>query len=158
MAAQQASLSLETETLSHIVGLIEAFRAFDSDNDGKITADELGGIMGSLGYNLSEQEVRAMLQQGDKNDDGQLSLSEFLEINTKDMELGSLAAVLKSVFDAFDADEDSPITGDEFHQVVQEMGIELSLEDCRDLIASMDDDGDGAITLEDFNLIFNFLP
>lgn len=98
--AQLGSLSQETETLSHVLRLVQAFRAFDSDNDGSITAAELGGIMGSLGYNSSEQEVKAMMQRGDTNHDGRLSIEEFLDMNTNELGLGSLGAFLGSAFEA----------------------------------------------------------
>ena len=65
LMAQLENLSAELETLNQVLSLVEAFRAFDADNDGCITAAELGGIMGSLGYNASDQDVRAMMQQGD---------------------------------------------------------------------------------------------
>ncbi|GAB4844859.1 hypothetical protein Ancab_038249 [Ancistrocladus abbreviatus] len=151
------SLSVETETLNHILGLMEAFRAFDADSDGQINAAELGGIMGSLGYKATDQEIRAMMQQADKNRDGQLSLSEFLEMNTKEMELGNFAALLKSVFETFDVDGDDVVTGEELYEVIQDTGIGFSLEDCQDLVASMDVDGDGVVTFEDFKIIFSSL-
>ena len=44
------SLSNGMETLSHVFRLVDAFRAFDADNDGHITTAQLGGIMASLGY------------------------------------------------------------------------------------------------------------
>ncbi|CAB4289763.1 unnamed protein product [Prunus armeniaca] len=62
--AQISSLCVEIETLSQVLGLVEAFKAFDVDNDGKINVAEPGGILGSLGYKTSEQDVRAMRQQG----------------------------------------------------------------------------------------------
>ncbi|XWS23805.1 hypothetical protein CRYUN_Cryun28dG0047100 [Craigia yunnanensis] len=76
MAQLRSSLSAETETLSNVLSLVEAFRAFDADNDGAINAAELGEIMGSLGYNASEQDVRAMMQQGDTNKYELLSIEE----------------------------------------------------------------------------------
>ncbi|XP_030545231.1 probable calcium-binding protein CML29 [Rhodamnia argentea] len=84
----------ENETLNQVLALVEAFRAFDSDDDGQITAVELGGIMRSLGYNVSAQEVDAMMGEADANRDGMLSVAEFLEMTTKDMDLGELASFL----------------------------------------------------------------
>ncbi|XP_007018951.2 PREDICTED: probable calcium-binding protein CML29 [Theobroma cacao] len=155
--AQPGSLSAETETLSHVLGLVEAFRAFDADNDRAINAAELGGILGSLGYNASEQDVTAMMQQGDTNKDGLLSIEEFLEMNTKDMELGDLASFLRSAFQAFDVDGEEAVTATELYQILGNLGVELSLEECQGVIASMDADGDGAVSFEDFKLIVNSL-
>ncbi|KAI3460608.1 hypothetical protein Pfo_017271 [Paulownia fortunei] len=154
--AQSDSLSLEMETLNHVMGLVEAFRAFDSDNDGSINAQELGGIMGSLGYNVSEEDVQAMMQKGDGDRDGLLSISEFLDMNTGGLDLGGLTA-LKPALEALDLEEHDLITGEELYQVIENMGIELSLDDCLDIVASMDGDGYGAITFEDFKLIVNSL-
>ncbi|GLT57750.1 hypothetical protein SLA2020_307000 [Shorea laevis] len=157
--AQVGSVSADTtETLRQVLGLVEAFRAFDADNDGAITSAELGGILSSLGYNASEQDVRAMMQQGDKNKDGLLSMEEFLEMNTKDMELtGSLSNSLRIAFEGFDLDGDESVTGEELFQVMANFGAEMSLEDALAVIASMDGDGDGAVSVEDFKLIINCL-
>lgn len=149
--AQSSSLSAETESLSQVLGLIETFKAFDSDNDGKITVAELGGILGSLGYSSNEQDVRAMMEQGDTNKDGLLSIEEFLEMNTRNMEFGGLENVLKNAFEALDVDGDEVVTAEELYEVMgDEMGFELSLEDCQGIIASIDSDGDGAVSFDDF--------
>lgn len=156
--AQLGSLSQETETLSHVLRLVQAFRAFDSDNDGSITAAELGGIMGSLGYNSSEQEVKAMMQRGDTNRDGRLSIEEFLDMNTNELGLGSLGAFLGRAFEALTADFESgeAVTGEDLHGVIREIGVDqLSVEDCQAIVASMDADGDGAVSLEEFRLMLN---
>ncbi|KAL6296893.1 putative calcium-binding protein CML29 [Prunus yedoensis var. nudiflora] len=156
--AQISSLSAETETLSQVLGLVEAFKAFDADNDGKINVAELGGILGSLGYQASEQDVRAMMQQGDTNRDGFLSIEEFLGMNTKNMEFGGLENVLKNAFEALDVDGDEVVTAEELYEVMgDDLGYELSLEDCQGIIASIDIDGDGAVSFEDFKLIVNSL-
>ena len=155
--AQAGSLSAETETLSHICRIIEAFRAFDADNDGAITVAELGGIMGSLGYNPSEEEVSSMMQKGDTNKDGLLSIEEFLEMNTKDLELGSSAAFLKAAAESLNVDEDDVVSGEELFEAMWNMGCGLTLEDCQTIVASMDGDGDGAVSFLDFKLIINSL-
>ncbi|XP_027330240.1 probable calcium-binding protein CML29 [Abrus precatorius] len=155
--AQTGSLSSEMETLNHVLSLVEAFRAFDVDNDGRITQAELGGIMGSLGFNTSEQEVRAMMQQGDKNKDGLLSINEFLELNTKDLEAENLANILSTAIEVLDEDGNEILTGPELHEVMENLGLDLSLENCQHLVTSLDADGDGAVSLDEFRLIVDFL-
>ena len=155
--AQVGSLSAETEILSHVLSLVQAVRAFDADNDGSITAAELGGVMASLGYNPSEQEVMAMMQKGDTNKDGLLSIEEFLDLNTKDWEIGSLANLLKAAFESFNGDVDEVLTVNELFGVMGNLGFHLSREDCQNIIASMDGDGDGAVSFEDFKLIVTSL-
>ncbi|CAL0317906.1 unnamed protein product [Lupinus luteus] len=148
-------LSAEMETLNHVLLLIEAFRAFDADNDARITEAELGGIMGSLGYKANEEEVRTMMQNGDKNKDGLLSISEFLEMNTKDLESGNLSNILSTTFEALDEDGIEILTGEELHEVMGNLG--LSLEKCQNIVTSLDMDGDGAVSLDEFRLIVDSL-
>ncbi|OVA08943.1 EF-hand domain [Macleaya cordata] len=143
--------------LSYVFSLMETFRAFDADNDGLISATELSGIMSSLGYNMSEQDVTAMTQQGDTNGDGLLSIEEFLERNTKEMELGELVTFLRTATEALDVDGEESVTGVDLYEVLGNIGIGLSLEDCKDIIASMDGNGDGIASFEDFKLIVNSL-
>lgn len=155
--AQVGSISAQTEIISHVLSLVEAFRAFDSDNDGSITVAELGAIMGSLGYNPSEQEVREMMQKGDTDNNGLLSMEEFLEMNTKDLQIGSLGNLLKAAFETLKGDEDEVLTVDELFQVMGSLGFHLTREDCQSIVASMDGDGDGAVSFEDFQLIVTSL-
>ncbi|KAI3912226.1 hypothetical protein MKW98_012037 [Papaver atlanticum] len=92
--AQFPPLSEQTEMLSYVFSLVETFRAFDGNNDSLISAAELGGIMSSLGYKVTEQDISMMMQQGDTNGDGLLSIEEFLQMNTKEIELGELMSFL----------------------------------------------------------------
>ncbi|XP_027180025.1 probable calcium-binding protein CML29 [Coffea eugenioides] len=155
--AQEGPLSAELDMLSHVLRLVEAFRAFDADSDGQISAAELGGIMGSLGYNPAEADIQAMMQKGDTNKDGLLSITEFLDLNTKDLGLGGLSTILRRVFAALDFQGEEFVTGEELFEVVENMGQDLSLQDCQSIIASVDGDGDGAISYEDFKLIVKAL-
>ncbi|KAL2317760.1 hypothetical protein Fmac_031636 [Flemingia macrophylla] len=147
----------EMETVNEVLSLVEAFRAFDVDNDGRITHAELGGILGSLGYNASEEEVRAMMEGGDKNKDGLLSIHEFLEMNTKELEGGDVAKALSAAFQALDEEGSEIVTGKELHEVIQNLGLQLSLQNCQHLVTCLDADGDGVVSLDEFRLIVDSL-
>ena len=47
-----------------------AFRVFDKDGNGFISADELRYVMTNLGEKLTDQEVAEMIQEADINGDG----------------------------------------------------------------------------------------
>jgi len=49
----------------YVAELREAFRLFDIDGDGKITTDELGTVMKSLGMNPSAEQLRDMIDEVD---------------------------------------------------------------------------------------------
>lgn len=155
--AQPGPFSEYTQVLSQVLNLVETFRAFDADNDGRITTAELGGILSSLGHTVSEQDLNVMMQQGDSNRDGLLSIEEFLEMTTDKVDLGNLPNVLITACDNLHANGDEDVTAERLHDIMVNTGIGLPMDACQDIIASMDQEGDGAVSFEDFKLIVDSL-
>ena len=60
--------------------LREAFYMYDMNNDGYITKEEFRTTMKTLGENLTEEEVDAMMSQADTNGDGKISMEEFIHL------------------------------------------------------------------------------
>jgi calmodulin len=60
--------------------LLEAFRVFDKEGNGRISASELRHIMTTLGEKLSEEEVEEMMTEADYNGDGQINYIEFVKL------------------------------------------------------------------------------
>ena len=60
--------------------LEEAFKVFDKDNDGFISAAELRHVMTNLGEKLTEEEVNEMIREADANGDGRINYDEFIKI------------------------------------------------------------------------------
>ena len=54
-----------------------AFKVFDRDGDGLITAEELRLTMNNLGEPLTAEEVKAMINEADLDGDGKINFSEF---------------------------------------------------------------------------------
>ena len=54
-----------------------AFKVFDRDGDGLITAEELRLTMNNLGEPLTEVEVKAMIAEADTDGDGKSNFEEF---------------------------------------------------------------------------------
>lgn len=57
--------------------IIEAFKVFDRDGDGKISKQELYLVMKALGENLTEEEIEEMIREADINGDGEIDFYEF---------------------------------------------------------------------------------
>merc|ERR1712130_945873 len=55
----------------------QAFKVFDKDGDGLITAEEIQETMMGLGEDVSEAEVKAMVLEADLNGDGFIDFTEF---------------------------------------------------------------------------------
>jgi len=57
--------------------LIEAFKVFDRDGDGFITASELKFSLWNLGEKLMDSEADEMVHEGDLDLDGKINFDEF---------------------------------------------------------------------------------
>ena len=55
----------------------EAFKVFDKDGNGFISAAELRHVMTTLGEKLSEDEVEEMIREADVDGDGQVRCCDF---------------------------------------------------------------------------------
>ena len=61
--------------------ILEAFQAFDADDSGFVTAEELSSALACLGPdNFSQEEVEELITLADKDGDGHLNYTEFVEI------------------------------------------------------------------------------
>lgn len=60
--------------------LREAFKVFDKDQNGYISAAELRHVMINLGEKLTEEEVELMIKEADTDGDGQVNYEEFVRM------------------------------------------------------------------------------
>lgn len=60
--------------------ILKAFRLFDDDNTGKISFKNLKRVAKELGENLSDEEIQEMIDEADRDGDGEINEEEFLRI------------------------------------------------------------------------------
>lgn len=60
--------------------LVEAFKVFDKDGNGFISAAELRHVMTNLGEKLTDEEVDEMIREADVDGDGQINYEEFVRM------------------------------------------------------------------------------
>ncbi|XVF43566.1 hypothetical protein PTKIN_Ptkin02bG0050100 [Pterospermum kingtungense] len=135
---------------THLPELEQVFKKFDVNGDGKISASELGSIMGSLGQQPSEEEIQKMIKEFDADGDGFINFNEFVELNTKEVDSDEALANLKDAFSVYDIDGNGSISAEELHEVLKSLGDECSIAECRKMISGVDHDGDGMIDFEEF--------
>ncbi|XP_028798453.1 probable calcium-binding protein CML25 [Neltuma alba] len=133
--------------------LEEVFKRFDVNGDGKISASELGSILGSLGEPATEEELNNMIREVDADGDGFISLQEFVELNTKGIDSVEAMENLKDAFSVFDIDGNGKITAEELQMVMKSLGDDCSVVECRRMINGVDSDGDGQIDFEEFKVM-----
>lgn len=55
----------------------KAFQLFDEDGTGRVTLKNMRRIARELGENLTDDELQAMIDEFDKDEDGAINLQEF---------------------------------------------------------------------------------
>mmetsp|Transcript_18633 Transcript_18633/g.20258 ORF Transcript_18633/g.20258 Transcript_18633/m.20258 type:complete len:189 (+) Transcript_18633:256-822(+) len=60
--------------------ILEAFKVFDKDGNGFISAAELRHIMTNIGEKLNDEEVDEMIREADIDGDGQINYEEFVKL------------------------------------------------------------------------------
>lgn len=65
-------MTVEMKPVNVEAELKSAFAVFDKDGSGTISGDEIAKVMKSFGENLTDEELKIMLQEVDKNGDGHI--------------------------------------------------------------------------------------
>ncbi|NXO92572.1 CETN1 protein, partial [Certhia brachydactyla] len=63
--------------------ILKAFKLFDDDETGKISFKNLKRVAKDLGENLTDEELQEMIDEADRDGDGEVSEQEFLRIMKK---------------------------------------------------------------------------
>lgn len=134
------------------VEILQAFKLIDRDNDGAVSRHDLESLLSRLGPDPpTEEEIDVMLREVDCNGDGTIRLEELASrVVSSDQSRGSNE--LKETFEFFDTDRDGFISAEELLRVFSTIGDErCTLDDCKRMIASVDDDGNGSVCFTEFS-------
>jgi len=63
--------------------ILKAFRLFDDDETGKISFKNLRRVANELGESMTDEELQEMIDEADRDGDGEVSQEEFLRIMKK---------------------------------------------------------------------------
>lgn len=139
--------------------LQQAFDMFDKNHDGKISCEELGCVLRTLGYKPTPAEIEDMIKNVDTNENGYVEFEEFLSLmnrhsDNSTLELldpNSLEAKKREAFKVFDMDGNGYIDKHELKCVMGRLGEHLSDEDIKAMFNEADLNGDGLIDFEEFS-------
>lgn len=155
MSKKKDSDILSKYSPGQIRELREAFKLFDKDGDGSITAEELGTVMRNLGQFPSTDELNMMLKEIDIDGDGTFSFEEFVQVMAN---MGGLSEQseedeekeLRQAFTVFDKTGCGYICASDIRAILQCLGEDLTEEEIDEMIAEVDIDGDGRIDYDEF--------
>jgi centrin-1 len=63
--------------------MAKAFKLFDDDDTGKISFKNLKRVAKELGENMTDEEIQEMIDEADRDGDGEISEDEFFRIMRK---------------------------------------------------------------------------
>ncbi|KAL1327919.1 hypothetical protein AAHE18_13G337700 [Arachis hypogaea] len=129
--------------------LKRVFNRFDSNGDGKISVNELNNVLSTLGSSVPPDELQRVMNDLDTDHDGFISLSEFAVFCRSDTTDGG-ATELRDAFNLYDQDKNGLISSAELHLILNRLGLKCSVEECHNMIKSVDSDGDGNVNFEEF--------
>ncbi|XP_044472050.1 calcium-dependent protein kinase 19-like isoform X2 [Mangifera indica] len=159
--------------------LKEAFKLFDKDQNGFISAAELRLFMTNLGEKMTDEEVKELIQEADVDGDGQVNYDEFVrvmlegvvkDISSKLSSSTSTSAStsassnlinlkrldtdteeeMKAAFKVFDKDQNGFISAAELRHVMTNLGEKMTYEEAKEMIQEADVDGDGQVNYDEF--------
>ncbi|RWS11678.1 calmodulin-like protein [Dinothrombium tinctorium] len=140
-------------TPNEVDNYLRTFATFDKNNDGTISANEVEMVFKALNQNVSKADVDALIKKSDKDSDGQLDFEEFVELmhsNRSKPAPSDEQTRWKDLFSFFDIDKNGKISANELEKTMKILGYDISLDYAKELVKSVDKDGDGEITFDEF--------
>ena len=145
--------------------IIDLFKEWDEDKNGKISKIEFRRAVATLGYEATPEQSDALFRELDKDKNGQIEYKELL-VGLKtakskkpapaeppsELSIESLRANIEKnsqrtmdLFKAWDEDKNGSIDQFEFRRAIATLGFEATTEACDTLFEMLDKDDSGSI-------------
>jgi len=132
---------------------LDAFRVFDLNGDGRITAKELNYVLKELGIKMKKKDIEKMINELDKDKNGTIEYSEFVQMMTMPASREADEFELREAFRCIDTDGNGYISREELKQAVEKimsMDKKISMQDVEEMMREADVDGNGLIDFDEF--------
>merc|ERR1712183_335445 len=121
--------------------LREAFKLFDADGDGMISAEELVTLISKVGGQMADAEAKALIHAADKDGNMGIDFSEFAKF--WEALHGDDEGKIRAEFGKLDTDNSGYITRDK-------------MEEAKKAIEKLDVDKDGRVSYPEFILVMKY--
>jgi Ca2+-binding EF-hand superfamily protein len=141
-------------TPEELAAFSDSFFLFDADGSGAIDIHEIGNVMRSVGYVVTEKSVQEMMVKYDTNGDGEIDFEEFVIMMShmpKRLPPAEEIRQIQAAFAIFDVDGDGEITLQELARLMSGThGEPIPESELQRLIDVADKDGSGTVSMEEF--------
>ena len=129
----------------------EAFQIFDKHSEGYISSKELGTIMSSLGFNISDEDLNEIISSYDNEQNNKMiDFISFLDIISKKKEDIYKEEDLIDAFRIFDKEGNGKISSNELRYVMMSSGEDFNENYIKELINESSVDHDDYIDYNKF--------
>ena len=127
----------------------EVFDLFDADGAGLLDVKELRVAMRALGLDPTPADVQSVTDSG-RVKDGKIAFDAFYDAMAERISARDPREDIAKAFALFDEDGSGKITLTTLRRLAKELGETVTDTELEEMITEADQDGDGAVTLEDF--------
>ncbi|NXY52140.1 CABP4 protein, partial [Ceuthmochares aereus] len=133
--------------------LLDAFKEFDTDQDGYISYKDLGACMRTLGYMPTEMELIEISQHIKMRMGGRVDFEDFVQMMGPKLreETAHMVGVreLKIAFREFDMNGDGEISSSEMREAIAALlGEQLKAQEVDEILQDVDLNGDGRVDFD----------
>ena len=133
----------------------DAFKTFDTDEDGYLSLKEVSDLLISLGVPVSADELRDMTNEVDIEGNGTVDFKEFIQLMARKMRDMDNEEEYIEAFRIFDKNNDDLISMDELKETMSILGRYVWNETPTDgeilqMIKDADEDFDGHLNFSEF--------
>merc|ERR1712063_117380 len=134
--------------------LREAFKLFDADGDGMISADELKTLISKVGGEMADAEAKALIHAAEKDGNQGIDFGEFAQL--WQALHGDDEGKIRAEFAKLDTDKSGYITKDEMVTVISSEFQGDKMEEAKKAIDKLDVDKDGKVSYPEFILVMKY--
>ncbi|KAH6781565.1 calcium-dependent protein kinase 30 [Perilla frutescens var. hirtella] len=127
----------------------DMFALMDTDNDGKVTFEELKAGLRKVGSQLADPEIKLLMDVADVDGNGVLDYGEFVAV-TIHLQRMENDEHFRKAFMFFDKDGSGYIELDELREALVDESGETDLDVLNDIMREVDTDKDGQISYDEF--------